>query len=209
VGLKLQVAGYKLLMKAFSNFRVGGRSHSRKMKINGINLHSTFPGEIQVFKRCDLMKGDMNLKFENLKPETGNFGRGQSAGPEPQTAVAGESGAKAAALQTLCADSGVAGANKVNLAIAATMNYDDLRRYSMKFNEVGRKNKKIVRAGRATMGTARQAISLSLRVHAFEDEDENEDEGAIRFAALRRDGPTKTSDIPRKTSRTKTANNSE
>jgi hypothetical protein len=45
------------LVKAFSNFRVGPLSHSRKMKINGINLHSTFPGEIEISKTCDLIGG--------------------------------------------------------------------------------------------------------------------------------------------------------
>jgi len=51
----LQIIHFKPLAKAFLNFWIRGRSHSRKMKINGINLHSTFPGEIQLSNRCDLI----------------------------------------------------------------------------------------------------------------------------------------------------------
>jgi hypothetical protein len=57
VGYKLQVAGCKLLRKAFLKNRVRGHSHSRFLKINGKNLLVTFPGEIQVFKKCDSMGG--------------------------------------------------------------------------------------------------------------------------------------------------------
>jgi hypothetical protein len=53
---KLQLVFNQLLGKAFCGFWVRGRSHSGFLKINGINLHSTFPGEIQLSDRCDLMK---------------------------------------------------------------------------------------------------------------------------------------------------------
>jgi hypothetical protein len=52
-GCALQVAGCQFLAQAFLIFLVGPPSHSRKMKINGINLHSTFPTQIQLFRVCD------------------------------------------------------------------------------------------------------------------------------------------------------------
>ena len=46
-----------MLVKAFWIFWVGGRSHSRFLKINGINRTVTSSTQIQIFKGCDTLQG--------------------------------------------------------------------------------------------------------------------------------------------------------
>jgi hypothetical protein len=129
LGHHLQIIYFIPLAKAFSIFWLGRHSHSDFLQKYGKNLHSTFPTQIQVLKVCDTVGGmtDINVKVPA-------YGRQMTDG----RANAAWRRACVGCKQSAAAGSARSGTqpppiseNRQPPASPNTMNYDDLRRYSM------------------------------------------------------------------------------
>jgi hypothetical protein len=117
------------------------------MKINGINLHSTFPGEIQLLTTCDTvggMKGELNRQdAEDAKVLADGVQAcdRHGAGKRWGRVWLGRSIWKLEPTHVGCYESWGAGAAAGR---STPLISTDVQRYSMEFKDFGQKIKKII-----------------------------------------------------------------